>query len=107
MELPYRGGDDEKSGDNANENGHENELGANGNAGMMGSNNGDHDGSGAENRLYNGYQGSLMEPGDNSVPHDSYDRSFASNNWNQSIFVVVITITSLVSQWLRVIKCEL
>lgn len=105
MELPYRGGDEDKNGDDGNENGHENELGANGNAGMMGSNNGEHDGSGAENRLYNGYQGSLMEPGDNSVPHDSYDRSFASNNGNQSIFVVVITITSLVSQWLRVIKC--
>lgn len=88
MELPYRGGDDDQ---NLDEDNNHDEMSNNGNAGMVGQN-GENDGSGSENRLYNGYQGSLMEPGDNSVPHDSYDRSTGSltKSW-WSLLVLIIT----------------
>ncbi|GLV46036.1 Dpr-interacting protein beta [Carabus blaptoides fortunei] len=104
MEIPYRaktGGDDDDGGGAEGSEYRENDGYNGGNSGIAGAD-GETSGTGAagaENRLYNGYQGSLMEVGDNSVPHDSYERAVGSPCFaSTQLFIYAVTMT-VVSRW--------
>lgn len=107
MEIPYRakagGGDDDDGGGEEGSEYRENDGYNGGNAGIAGAD-GETSGTGAagaENRLYNGYQGSLMEVGDNSVPHDSYERAVGSHCYASiQLFIYAVPVTmTVVSRW--------